>query len=441
MTDAPAQCSRPGSRMFASLGIANYRNFFAGALLSNIGGWMQRIAQDWLVLTELTDHSARALGFVTALQFVAMPLLAPWTGAVADRFPKRKVLMVTQLLLALNSLVLFFLVSTGVVTLWWVYFLAFTQGLAMAFDGPARQSFVSEMVPDRLLPNAVGLNSTSFNSARLIGPAAAGALIGVAGVAPALLVNALSFVPMLIGLATMRQDELHPAPERRGRGSAIEGLRYLRGRPDILMVMFVVFMLGTFGMNFQINNAVMATTMFGKGAEEFGLLGTLMAIGTLAAALIAARRQKPRLRVLLGALLAFTVFTTVLALAPSYSIYAILLVPVGWTMLTVMTTANSTVQLATAPQMRGRVMAVYMAIFQGGTPLGAPFVGWVTDQWGPRWGILVGSIACALTFIGVLGFMVGHRGVRFRWERTWPPRLHVWTLDEVRAAQAANQVK
>lgn len=385
--------------MFASLRLRNYRLFFWGGLVSNIGTWMARIAQTWLVLTILTDHSATAVGYVTGLQFLPMVLLGAWGGAVADRFPKRLTLIWTQVLLSLNAGILAALVLLNATELWHVYVLAFTQGIIATIDNPTRQAFASEMVPPSLLPNAVGLNSTSFNGARLVGPAVAGGLIAVAGVGPALAINAFTFLPVIAALYAMDATQLTPAPIRRGRGSVREGLRYVAGRPDIQLVMFIVFMLGTFGMNFQITNALMATEVFGKGADAYGILGSIMAVGSLAAALMAARRPRPRLSMMLGALLGFAIATFALALAPTYEAFAILLIPVGLTALTVMTTANASVQLTTEPVMRGRVMALYMMIFLGGTPLGAPMIGWIGDAWGARWTVLIGAIATAVAFM------------------------------------------
>ena len=385
--------------MFASLRLRNYRLFFWGGLVSNIGTWMARIAQTWLVLTILTDHSATAVGYVTGLQFLPMVLLGAWGGAVADRFPKRLTLIWTQVLLSLNAGILAALVLLNATELWHVYVLAFTQGIIATIDNPTRQAFASEMVPPSLLPNAVGLNSTSFNGARLVGPAVAGGLIAVAGVGPALAINAFTFLPVIAALYAMDATQLTPAPVRRGRGSVREGLRYVAGRPDIQLVMFIVFMLGTFGMNFQITNALMATEVFDKGADAYGILGSIMAVGSLAAALMAARRPRPRLSMMLGALLGFAIATFALALAPTYEAFAILLIPVGLTALTVMTTANASVQLTTEPIMRGRVMALYMMIFLGGTPLGAPMIGWIGDAWGARWTVLIGAIATAVAFM------------------------------------------
>lgn len=405
-TTRPATKQNPRqSRMFASLANPNYRLWFVGALISNVGTWMGRVAQDWLVLTELTEHSSVALGTVTGLQFLPILLLAPWAGAFADRFPKRKILMVTQAALAITAFITFLLVATNTAQLWQIYALATLQGVATAFDNPTRQAFASEIVDVSMLANAVALNSASFNAARLIGPGVAGLIIGAWGVAPTLLVNTFSFVAVLIALRMMNAETLHPAPQRRGRGAIREGIAYVAHRPDIQVVMFMVFMLGTFGMNFQITNALMATMVFHKGAEEYGILGSIMAIGSLSAALMAARRARPRLMILVGALAGFAIATTGLGLAPSYTLYAILLIPTGLCALTVMTTANSTVQLAVDPVMRGRVMALYMAIFLGGTPLGAPIIGWIGAAFGPRWTILVGAIATGLTVLITLWWL------------------------------------
>ncbi|MEO7587984.1 MAG: MFS transporter [Arachnia sp.] len=414
------------SRTFASLRIYNYRCFAAGALASNVGTWMARTAQDWLVLTELTERSSISLGIVTGLQFLPIPLLAPYAGLIADRMSKVRLLKITQAALSLNALALFILVGTGTAQLWHVYLLAFIQGIAVSFDNPARQAFVNELVPHEMVPNAVGLNSASFNSARLFGPALAGIVIGLWGVAPALAINAASFGAVLLSLFLIREAELLLSPPRKNRGTVAEGIAYVRARPDLVLIFFVIFMLGTFGMNFQITMALMATKVYGKGAAEFGLLGSFMAIGTLAGALMAARRGTPRLRTLLGALGAFSIACFLAGLAPSYIAFALLLIPCGFFALTVMTTANSTVQLSTQPEFRGRVMALYMAIFMGGTPLGAPIIGWVGDAFGPRWTLLAGAIACGVTFLAVGWFLLSRRQLRARLRLRWPLRLEVW---------------
>lgn len=422
------------SPTFASLSIYNYRVYAAGALVSNIGTWMGRVAQDWLVLTELTDHDSTALGIVTGLQFAPVVLLAPLAGTFADRFEKRKLLAISQTALALTAGILALLVLTGTAQLWQVYVLALLQGVATALDNPTRQAFVSEMVPADRLANAVGLNSASFNGARLIGPAAAGLLIAAVGTGPTLVINALSFVAVLFALSAMHSAELTRSPRGKGRGGVREGLAYVRKRSDIKLLLFVVFMLGTFGMNFQITIALMSTTVFHRGASEYGVLGSVMAIGSLSAALLSARRAQPRLRVLFTALIGFTIFSAAAALAPSFWLFGLMLIPTGLFALTVITTANSAVQLSVSPEMRGRVMALYMAIFMGGTPLGAPMIGWVGDVFGPRWTILVGSLAVGFAAAAAILYVMRTDRLTVTLER------HPWHLEVVSARQAADAI-
>jgi MFS family permease len=413
------------SPTFSSLSIYNYRVFAVGALISNTGTWMGRVAQDWLVLTELTPHSSVALGVVTALQFAPLVLFAPLAGVITDRFPKRRILFATQSALALTSLLTGVLVVTGAVQLWHIYLLAFAQGVATALDNPTRQTFVSEMVPHESLSNAVGLNSASFNAARLIGPGVAGLVIAGMGTGLAFFINTLSFVAVLFALWRIRPDELTLSPHARGKGQLREGLRYVRGRPDIMLIMALVFVLGTFGMNFQMTTALMATAVFHKGPGAYGLLGSIMAVGSLSAALLSARRPNPRLNILLGSLAAFVVASATAALAPSYIWFAVLLIPVGLSALTVLTTANSMVQLSVDPEMRGRVMALYIAVFMGGTPLVSPLIGWIGLAWGPRWTILVGSVMTGLAVIAAMLYLVRSENIRVRYHRAERPRLSI----------------
>lgn len=428
------------SPTFSSLSDRNYRIFASGALVSNIGTWMGRVAQDWLVLTVLTNHSSRDLGYVTGLQFLPFLILAPWAGAIADRFPKRRILVFTQGLLALDSLILGVLVLAGAAQLWHVYALAFAMGVITAVDNPARQVFVSEMVPPEKIANAVALNSASFNGGRLIGPGLAGLVIAWWGTGPALLGNAVSFLFVLVALLFLRAGDLRPAPRARGRGGVIEGLRYVRSRRDIQLVLVLVFVLGTFGMNFQIANALMATVVFGKGPTEYGLLGSIMAVGSLGGALLAARRNLPRLRVLLAALAGFTVSTALASIAPTYPVFALALIPVGLTALTAMTTANAMVQTRVEPAMRGRVMALYMAIFIGGTPVGAPVIGWIGHVWGPRWTIAIGTVAVGLTLAVVSSWLVREDNVRVSYERSRRPRWVVTSGPEADVTLPAPEV-
>ena len=397
------------SPTFRSFAARNYRLFFVGGLVNNVGTWMGRTAQSWLVLTELTDHDAAALGIVTALQFLPVLLLVPFAGLVADRCPKRRVLTVTQASLAIVQLATAVLVLTGTATLLQIYVLTFLYGAAAAVDAPTRQAFVSEVVGRDLLSNAVGLNSANFNTARLIGPALAGLLIALVGTGWVFVIDAVSVAAMIACLWLMDGRALRPAPRAAGRGGIREGIAYVARRPVILIVLAVVFVHGTFAMNFQMTTALMATTVYDKGPGEFGLLGSIMAIGSLAAALLAARRATPRLAVVLGGLGAFAVANTAAALAPTYWTFAVLLVPVGLTAMTILPTANSLVQLAVEPEMRGRVMALYLAIFMGGTPIGAPLIGWIGATYGARWTILVGGIADVLVLLAALAYLLrGH---------------------------------
>jgi MFS family permease len=413
------------SPTFHSLGVRNYRVYASGAIVSNIGTWMGRVAQDWLVLTVLTDRSATALGLVTGLQFLPFLLLAPWAGMLVDRFPKRRILFLTQSSLLVTALLLAVLTATGAVELWHVYALAFLQGVATAVDNPARQTFVSEMVDTEHLPNAVALNSASFNLGRLIGPGVAGLVIAWFGLPPALFINAASFLFVLLALSQLNAAELTPSPRARGKGQIRQGLRYVRGRPDLMLIMALVFVLGTFGMNFQFTMALMATKVFEKGPGEFGLLGSIMAVGSLTGALLSARRARPRLRILLLALAGFTVSTALLSTAPSYVLFALYLVPTGLSAMTALTTANAMVQVSVDPVMRGRVMALYMAIFMGGTPFGAPAIGWLGDVWGPRWTIAIGTIMVGLSLVAVAVWVARRQNVAVTFQTQSRPRLRV----------------
>jgi MFS family permease len=378
--------------MFRSLSGFNYRLWFAGALVSNIGTWMQRTSQDWIVLTELTKHDAIAVGITSALQLGPVLLLVPWTGLIADRFDRRKLLILTQLAMASLGLGLGLIVLLGVAQLWEVYLFALALGIVSAIDAPARQAFVSELVTEHDLSNAVALNSASFNSARLVGPAVAGILTVVVGAGWVFLINALSYAATLAALVSLHRIELHRPPRApRGKGQLLEGFRYVSKRPDILVIMVVVFIVGTFGLNFPIFTATMASVVFHHGAGEFGLLSSILAIGSVSGALLAARRERPRIGIIFFAAAGFGVTCAIAAIMPNYWTFAAALVFVGFSSITMLTTANGVVQMSAEPVMRGRVMALYMAIFAGGTPLGAPIVGWVANTFGPRWAIGVGA--------------------------------------------------
>jgi MFS family permease len=407
------------SPTFRSLRVRNYRLYASGAVVSNVGTWMQRVAQDWLVL-QLTHNNGTALGITTGLQFLPILLLSPYAGLIADRFPKRRLLQVTQMMLAVPALLLGLLAVTGVAQSWHVYALAFAFGIGSAFDAPARQSFVSEIVGPDDLTNAVGLNSASFNLARMVGPALAGLLIaalgsGVPATGAVILINAVSYGAVILSLHRMRERELHPArPTQRRPGMIADGVRYTLARPDLMLILTIVFFAGTFGLNFQITSALMATEVFHKGAGEYGLLGTTLAIGSLSGALLAARRVRVRHRLVIMAAVTFGLTEVVAGLMPSYLLFAVWTPVIGVFSLTMITSANATFQMSVTPEMRGRVMALYMMVFMGGTPLGAPIVGWVGQEFGARWTLVGGGAATVLgTAFAVVMFsrakgLIGH---------------------------------
>jgi MFS family permease len=386
------------SAMFRALENRNYRIWAGGAIVSNIGTWMQRVAQDWLVLTVLTNHSGAALGITTGLQFLPMLLLGPYGGVLADRYRKRVILLWTQVAMGVTGLVLGLLVVTGTAQLWHAYLAALCLGIAGAIDAPSRQAFVSELVGQDNISNAVALNSASFNTARLTGPAIAGVLIAWVGTGPVFLLNAASFAAVIISLFRIRTSELAPAVRpSRSKHQVAEGVRYVRQRPDLVLILFMVGILGAFGMNFPITNALMTTTEFGVGPGEFGLLGSIMAVGTLAGALLAARRAGPRLRYLLGGALGLGAFTLLGSVSPSFWLYAAVLIPVGLASITFLNSCNTTIQLSVEPQFRGRVLALYLAILQGGTAVGAPLMGWIGSEFGARWSVAAGGAVVLLT--------------------------------------------
>jgi MFS family permease len=377
---------------FRSLRSFNFRLWTAGGLVSNIGTWMQRVAQDWLVLTQLTHQDASALGIVMGLQFAPQLLFLPWTGSAADRLNQRKLLMLTQATMGVLALVLGVLTIAGAARLWHVYVFAFLSGSAAALDAPVRQTFVAEMVGDEDLPNAVALNSMSFNAAQMIGPAVAGLLIARVGIGWAFLLNGLSFAAVLISMSFFRLSELRTsARAHRTTSGFVEGLRYVWRKPDLRAILIMLFLIGTFGLNFPIFISTMAVNVFHSDARGFGLLSSIMAVGTLSGALFAAGRQKPSLASLLAGAGIFGLGCTLAGLAPGYWWFGAALVVIGAAGLTFTNGTNSIMQLSTEPAMRGRVMALRVGIALGGAPIGAPIVGWVANHFGPRWALGVGA--------------------------------------------------
>ena len=397
--------------MFRSLRVRNYRLYASGQLVSLTGTWMQRVAQDWLVLT--LTNSGTALGIVTALQFGPSVLLGPVGGIVADRGDKRRILLATQSALAVVALLLGVLDVAGVVQYWHVLVLATALGVISAIDMPVRQSFVIEMVGKDDLTNAVAINSTIFNSGRIIGPAVAGVLISAVGTGWAFVGNAASSIAVLAGLMLMRTDELFPSkPVQRARGQLREGLRYVRERRDLVLTMVLIFVFGTFGLNFAITCALMAKQVFHRGASGYGLLSTSLAVGACIGAILATRRTtRPSTLFLLGSAAIFSVGEVAAGLMPTYLATALVLVPTGLAMLSVTTAANAHVQLGVAPTMRGRVMALYLVCFMGGTPFGAPLIGWLAGVAGPRWGLIGGGLVCLLSVGGLAVFVARSRGM------------------------------
>ncbi len=398
------------SGTFHSLRVRNYRLFASGQVISLTGTWAQRIAQDWLVL-DLSGNSGLALGIVTGLQFLPVLILGMWGGVLADRYDKRRLLVWVQVVMGGLALALGLLDVTGVVQLWQVYALSFALGIASALDTPVRQSFIVELVGPDDLPNAVSLNSATFNSARIVGPAIAGVLITTVGTGWVFLGNAVSFVAVVTGLLLMRRSELRPAARLvKAKGQVREGLAYVRSSPDLLVPILLVAVVGTFGLNFQITMALVAKQVFGKGAGSFGLLSSMLAVGSLLGALASARRTgPPRLRRLLLSALAFGILEVAVGLAPSFLVMAVLLVPTGVAVLTFSTTANLLCQLGSAPHLRGRVMALYVLVFLGGTPLGAPLIGAVAQLLGPRSGLLLGGAVSALAAVVGAGYVLRTR--------------------------------
>ena len=412
--------------MFRSFANINYRIWFAGALVSNVGGWMQATAQDWVVLTELTDNDATAMGVTMALQFGPPLVLVSLTGWVADRFDRRHILFATQSALLALAIAVGVLLLNDVMTLPMMFAFALGFGVVNAFDAPARQAFVSDMVSTGDTSNAVALNSASFNLARMVGPAVGGLLIVAIGSGWVFIVNAATFLAMILALSMLRTGLLAPRLKNRSRGGLAAGFRYVWGRSDLRVVFVTVFLIGAFGMNFPIFASTMALE-FGAGADGYGVLSSVLAIGSLIGALLAARRDRARVRVVIMAAGGFGIAAFVSSAMPTYASYAVTLTFTGFMIVTLLTTANGYVQITTEPALRGRVLALYMAVIMGSTPVGAPIAGWVADSFGPRAAIMLGGtagfVACA---IGVIWVATSGR------LRRAENRRFLLTLDETR---------
>jgi MFS family permease len=386
----------------------NYRILFPANTVSNIGSWAQRIAQDWLVL-ELTNNNGTYLGLVTAVQFAPVLFFSLHGGKLADRFNKRKVLILTNIMGGAASLGLGILVMTDLIVLWHVFVLAAVLGISTAIDAPVRQAFTTEVVGQSDLPNAVSLNSANFNAGRLIGPAISGGLIAAFGTGPSFIINGLSYFFVIAALLNLNEKGFFHQDRPKSDGSIREGIAYAKARPDIYVVMLMVFFLATFGLNFQIFNALMATQEFGLGPASFGLMGTFIAIGSLSGAIGSARLERFRnTKFVIKGGIAFSISIMVLSIIPTYTLYILWLPICGVTALTTLVSANSIVQTSTDPAIRGRVMGLYLLIFMGGTPFGSPLIGTSTELIGIRPTIvLCGGISLAASLY--IWFRYKHR--------------------------------
>ena len=401
--------------VFASLSTPNYRRYFAGGLVSNCGNWMSRTAATWLVLVELTRGDMTAIGLLSGLMFLPALLLSPLAGALADRLPKRRIMITAQTVSLANAALLGALTLSHTIELWHVFALTLVDGCAGALDSPARQAFVRELVAPAHLSNAIGLNSASWNAARLIGPGLAGVLIAGVGTGPVFLTTVAAYAVMVIMLARLDTSLLlRTAAPAREAGGVREGLRYVRGRPDLVALLAVGFMMGNFAFNFAISNPAMSTMVFGKGPTEFGALGSLMGLGALGAALLAAARTRPRLRYIVGAMAGYVVCQGASGVSPTFELFAALQVPIGLCAITAVVTANMLLQTSLADEIRGRVMSLWMLALLGATPLVSPLVGWVGTVLGPRATVQVGTLAIGATVVVFVAYVMAHDGVRLR---------------------------
>ncbi|MER5458865.1 MFS transporter [Micromonospora sp. NPDC002389] len=417
------------STMFQSLQVRNYRLFASGQLVKLIGVWMMFIAQDWLVL-ELSGDSATALGVVVALQFTPVLLLTLISGRLADRYDKRMLLFIANAFWTVLSLAMALLVLTGLVQLWHVFVFAALLGVANAVETPVRQAFVSELVGTPLLPNALSLNAAVFNSARIVGPAVAGVAIALFGVGPVFLFTALSSIGPLVTVIQMRTAELHrePLPPRDERAAAtvLDGLRYVSRRADLVLPMVVMSVIGMSLFNFQLTLAALAKTVFETGAASFGLFSTTLAVGALVGALAGTgRRSRPSVWLVLGAAIACAAFGTLVGLAPTYWMVVVLLLPTGFFMVYFAQAANQRVQLGTDAAFRGRVMALWVLVFLGTNPVGAPLIGWIAETFGAGVSIWAGGLISLATALLALAWQLRRDGARLRFRILPMPRFYV----------------
>jgi MFS family permease len=387
-------------RTFASLEIPNYRRYFSGQVVSITGNWMQTVAEMWLMV-QLTGNGL-SVGVTAALQFLPMLLFAPWGGLLADRVSKRRLLIITQTLMAIPALTLWALTVHGSVTVWMVYALVFVRGVVNAVDNPARQSFVIEMVGSDRVVNAVALNSVIVHTARIIGPATAGGVIALVGVGPCFLINALSFVAMIVALRAMDSAELQrpEGPADRGPGQLRQAVAYVRRTPELLIPLAMMALVGTLSYNFQVLLPLLASFTWHGTASTYTALAVAMGVGSVAGALAAGARGRVGPRLLVGAAALFGLAELLVAIAPALPLQIVTLIPLGAISVTFAAGVNSALQLAVEPAMRGRVMALYSMVFLGSTPIGAPLVGWIAEVSGPRGGLVLGAVAALVAAAG-----------------------------------------
>jgi len=408
---------------FRSLKVRNFRLFLTGQLIALVGTWMRFIALDWLAL-DLSDNSGAALGLVTAFQLAPTLVFALYAGKLADRFDKRRILQLCNLIWFVLTSLLAVLVISGQIQLWQIYAFSLILGVVSAQEIPTRQAFASELVGPELLPNALALNGATFNSARIVGPAVAGVLIALIGIGPIFVINAATLLVTVVTMAMMNPAELERAPRTGSNGTVREGLAYVRRRPDLLLPLALVLIVGGFGFNFQVTLALMAKSEFQTGPAAFGLLTTALALGALAGALGGTKRRKrPSVYLVLGAAIGFGVLEILAGFAPSFTVAVALLVPTGFLMVFFAQAANQRVQLGVSPQMRGRVMALYVMVFLGSAPIIAPIVGWLAELLGPRSGLWVGGALSLAAGLTALVYRTRRRGVAVSVERSPRPRL------------------
>jgi MFS family permease len=398
---------------FRSMSVRNYRLYFAGQLISTTGTWMQSIAQAWLVL-QITG-SGVALGVTVALQFTPVLLVGAWGGLVADRVDKRRLLVGTQAAAGVLAIVLGAVTALGVVQLWMIYVLALGLGAVNAVDNPARRAFVVEMVGAEHVSNAVSLSSAMFMAARVIGPAIAGLVIAGVGVSWCFFANGVSYSAAVIAFLAMRENEffsVEPVPRRKGQ--LREGLRYAWSTPALRLPLVLTAVIGTLAFNFQVVLPLLAKQTFSGGADTLGVLYASMSIGSVIGALVSAHEPRATRRFVLGAAVAFGAALVAAALAPTFAVELLVLVPVGAAGIAFTAMANGVLQTETAPEMRGRVAALFTVAFLGSTPIGGPIIGWVSQQLGPRAGLWVGGVATLVVTVAAIAGIRRHRAVQHR---------------------------